>query len=174
MIILNQKKIKKNMNEILKKYNNMLNLPLLECPYCHSSNLIRWGKYTRNCYYIDDNKIVFEVLEIQRVKCKKCNHTHALLPSVVVPYKQFLLDTILNCITNSPFTYKYKFSFDTIYKWKYQFNKFLPFLKTIFNNVHNLMNYIINNIFYVYETFYNKCKKILLMIHNCIFNMAYF
>ncbi|MCM1197229.1 MAG: DUF6431 domain-containing protein [Roseburia sp.] len=174
MIILNDKKIKRNIKEILNNYQISLNFGFLECPYCKSSNLIRWGKYIRNCYYIDDNNVIFDILKIQRVKCKDCNHTHALLPSFIIPYKQFLLDVILTCINNNSITYKYKFSFDTISKWKYQFNKFLPYLKTIYFNHNNLINYIIDNIFNVYENFYNTCKKILMMTHKGIFNMAYF
>jgi hypothetical protein len=175
MIILNSKECKNNFKEMLIKYQKSLNYGYLECPHCDSSHLIRWGFYHRNIYYIDSNKILFEVLNIQRVKCKQCGHTHALLPEGIIPFRQFSLNVILNCVYETDLSYNYNFSYDTIYKWKYQFNKFVPYLKTMFyNQSQYLFNYLINNIFSVYKKFYDINKKILMMTHLGIYNMAYF
>lgn len=174
MIILNPKKSNTNFKEILKNYNSMSNLPYMECPICNSTQLIKWSSYERNINYIDNNVIMYSVIKIQRVKCKNCGHTHALLPSCIVPYRTSLLDVILYAITNDDITLT--FSFDTINKWQKDFNKFIPYLKTFFQNISKLL--IIMklklDIFKFYEIFYNSTKKILMMIHTGVVGMAYF
>lgn len=176
MIILNLKKINTNsFKTMINKYKNVNNYGFLECPNCKSSNLINWGSYERGCFYIDDNKIIYDILKVKRVKCNDCNKTHALLPSYIIPYKQFLLDVILNCINDSEITYKYNFSIDTILKWKKLFNKYIPYIITTFNIRNcNIIDVMLKNIMYIYKTFYDYNKLILMISHKCIYNMAYF
>ena len=112
MIILNTIKSNTNFKKILKKYDELINLPYLECPYCESSELISWGSYARNINYIYNNTIVYETINIKRVRCKNCDHTHALIPSFIIPYKINTLDTILACISFDNSTLS--LSFDTI------------------------------------------------------------
>lgn len=165
MILLNTEKCNKN-------FTFDFNLDLLECPYCNSDNLIKWGSYERNIYYIDNNTIIFDTIKIQRVKCKKCDHTHALIPKPIIPYKQYCLDVIIFCISNDKLTYNYNFSLDTINKWKYQFSKCLPYLKTMLN-IHDsktLISTIKSNIYSIYDNYIKVNKKILLMMHSGIFN----
>lgn len=103
MIILNPKKINTfntAFYNFFKKYNNLDNLPYIECPGCNSSELIKWGHYNRNIYFIRNNIIEYKSVAIKRVRCKKCGATHALLPSFIIPYKQNLLDVILSSINN--------------------------------------------------------------------------
>lgn len=154
----------------------MINIPYIECPHCGNTEFIKWGFYNRNIYYIENNFIRFDIIEIQRVKCKKCGHTHALLPSFIIPYKQYLLDVILSCIENNNIIYKYKFSEDTIMNWKKQFIKFLPYLKTmlVLSSLYEIIRTIKNNIFDVYKRFYIVNKTIIMMIKRRILNMAYF
>ncbi len=35
---------------------------------------------------IEDGKVVYGNVEIKRVQCKSCGHTHAILPDYIVPY----------------------------------------------------------------------------------------
>lgn len=173
MIILNSQKDNTNIKEILKKYKKMINLPYLECPFCNSTDLIKWGTYKRNIYYIDVI-IKHEILLIQRIRCNKCGKTHALLPSFIIPYKLHFLDIILYGISNNEITLN--ISIDTITKWNKDFNKFLPYLKTMFNNIkkEEIITKIKEKIFVYYEQFYIKYKKILLMIRYGIYNIAHF
>lgn len=176
MIILNSQKDKTQIKEILKKYHEMTNLPYLECPHCKSSNLIRWGFYNRNIYYIDDNKIVFETVEIQRIKCRGCGKTHALLFEPIIPYKQYLLDVIISSVNEDEITYRYEFSFDTIQKWKHELNKAMPYLKTMLNITKTklILEKTKEDILGIYERFYKENKKILMMFHQGILDMSYF
>lgn len=152
----------------------MTNIPYIECPYCNSTNLIKHGYYTRNINYIDDGVIIYEIINIQRVKCKDCGHTHALIPSFIVPYKINVLDTILACISDDDSTLD--ISFDTVSLMKKQFNIFLPYLKTLFNNIDKIkiIEILKQDISRYYIKFYDFVKQILMMTHNGILNMAYF
>lgn len=176
MIILKSNKINRKIKILLEEYKNILNYKTMRCPCCASNNLIRWGKYRRNVYYINNNCIEFDVIDIQRFKCKECNHTHALLPEYIIPYKQFLLDVIINAVSGDSKIDNYNISYDTIVKWNKQFNIFLPYLKTMFSNDSkiNILYKLKNNFFKYYEQFYDINKKILMMIKPGIFNMAYF
>ena len=57
-------------------------------PCSHNGNLIGHGSYTRTI----KNEIIEILLSVKRVKCKICEKTHALLPTVIVPYSQILLE----------------------------------------------------------------------------------
>lgn len=152
----------------------LINLPYTECPICNSSELIKWGSYKRNINFIDDNILTYRIITIKRIKCKKCGHTHALIPSFIVPYKVNCLDVILSNINNDEITLF--FSFDTIEKWKKDFNRFLPYLNTYFINLskYQIINKFKQDIFKYYEIFYNYTQKILMMTHKAIVGMAYF
>ena len=87
MIILNPLKIKSNIVNksqncefFLKEYENILNFGYLSCPYCYSSQYIRYGFYERNVIFIQNNSLCSKVLKIQRIQCKNCKKTHGLLP----------------------------------------------------------------------------------------------
>lgn len=130
MIILNGKKSNNFFHEIQQKYENMLNNPYMECPICGSSKLIKWSSYQRTICFIDHDILQTVIIAIKRIRCKKCGHTHALLPSFIIPYKRSLLDVILNSFINKDITLT--ISYDVIIKWNKQFNTFLPYLKTLF------------------------------------------
>ena len=69
------------------------------CPCCHARNkLIKYGKYDRNLSILVNNEIENYVVSVQRVICKSCNHTHALLPNFIVPYKIMALFSIAQIV----------------------------------------------------------------------------
>ena len=169
------KKISKKIKDILKEYVECTYFHGIKCPHCGSDNYIFWGGYDRNIYYIDDGKIIHKILHIKRIKCKDCGKTHALLPEYIVPYMQALLDVILAAINDDDISDQIPFSFETINNWKRKYRKlFLPYLKTMFSNENNIINKIFEDIFGTYERFYYVNKKILMMTHKGIFNMACF
>ena len=178
MIILNSKNCKSNHEQIriLELYKETDDFYNLECPYCKSDELIKWSSYKRTIYYLDENQnLKWELLEIKRVKCQKCQKTHALLPECIVPYKQPILYVILKSINEDPDTYEYPFSYETIQLWKTIYRKnYLPYLKTMFDNKKEIMQKILNKIIDTYERFYQINKLILMMSHKGIYNMACF
>lgn len=163
-------------SEFLSNYKNLVNLPHINCPYCNSSDVIKWGFYQRSVCFIDKDNISYNIIDIQRVKCKNCNCTHALLPSFIVPYKQHALDIILYSISNDDISYNCEISFDTVINWKHQFNMFLPFLKTMFDNISkfDIIDKLKSNIFYYYHLFFIKNNSLLMMIRSKIFGTCYF
>lgn len=78
------------------------------CPYCKTmQTFVKIGIYTRNvdvCHEVQtqvgsqwSTKSV--PLDVQRIKCKGCKHTHALHPSFLIPYSRRLVSTILDAIS---------------------------------------------------------------------------
>lgn len=97
MIILSSEKSNKIFKEIIQNYLNNVNFGLLECPNCYSNDIIRWGFYERNIiFFSDENKLNVEsdIIKIQRVRCKSCGKTHALLPIGIIPYKQLTTEIV--------------------------------------------------------------------------------
>ena len=80
-----------NPDNFQKTYDALVfSLPInmMECPGCHKSGcLVYYGSYTRQVKL--SGKLI--QLSIQRVKCKECGRTHAILISIIVPYSQILL-----------------------------------------------------------------------------------
>jgi len=61
------------------------------CPNCSTTGeLIRWGVYLRWCY---SDEYEYELV-IQRVRCKACARTHAVLPDFLHPYRRYALDML--------------------------------------------------------------------------------
>lgn len=55
------------------------------CPVCGKKGcLIFYGTYGRNLFWYSLNIL----LHIQRVRCKECGSTHALMPHIIVPYSR--------------------------------------------------------------------------------------
>lgn len=75
----------KELTKIKKEYEETVNFEYLECPECHTSNLIYYGGYIRN---IGINKEFLSV-RIQRVQCKDCKKTHAIIPNFIYPFFQY-------------------------------------------------------------------------------------
>ena len=115
------------------------------------------------------------MIDIHRVKCKKCGKTHALLPSIIVPYKQPVLDVILSAIDDLPIANILDFSFDTVSKWKHDFHKsFLPYLITLLPYINNIINYILSHVFNVYYDFFIHFRQLIMMTHSGIKDFLYF
>lgn len=71
-------------------YDSMLDsvqLHQVKCTCGKTGCLIRYGHYSRKIRVLSE----FVTLSIQRVKCKGCGDTHAIIPSSFVPYSQILL-----------------------------------------------------------------------------------
>ena len=71
-----------------------LRLMDIPCPYCGSKEcLIFYGYYNRSFYDPVDGSI--HPISIQRIYCKQCHHTHAILPTDLSPYRRFTLFHLL-------------------------------------------------------------------------------
>ncbi|WP_414632055.1 DUF6431 domain-containing protein [Clostridium sp. UBA1353] len=67
------------------------------CPKCGAkSKFHRHGTYVRFITYLSQaEEIVFDTLEILRLKCKSCNSTHSILPGDIIPFQVYSLSVVL-------------------------------------------------------------------------------
>lgn len=108
----------------------------LTCPYCNSVNSFhKHGKYKRTIVYFKDDRLLEKEMHIQRVKCCNCNHTHAILPQDIMPYKIYTIPTIVKILSlifienkSIPDVSKQFFiSFQLLYKYLSNFKKQTPY-----------------------------------------------
>lgn len=88
---------KVKLQNIYLKFVNSLSTNDLKCPFCQSNDFIFWGYYQRNYYFVNitnDNELYIDKqkIDIQRIRCKSCGHTHGILPSFLVPYSLYSYD----------------------------------------------------------------------------------
>lgn len=80
----------------------LIQLHMVKCTCGKSGCLIFYGHYKRNVKFMSE----LIPLSIQRVRCRECGHTHALIPSNLVPYSQIPLtdhrEIICCCSRNRP------------------------------------------------------------------------
>lgn len=158
------------MKNIIDDYVKILNYGAIKCPNCHSHDLIKWGYYERNVIFFsnDGNILENKILKIQRVICKGCNKTHALLPFGIIPHKQFtdeviskmLLELTYNSLEN--ISDNYHIDQSILKKWYTQYNKYHKAKVNTFNKCHthneSLRQFLNNfNNKYSYVDKYNNC-----------------
>lgn len=66
------------------------------CPHCqNSSGLTQHGRYRRHLYYVGGFR---GIIEVMRLRCHACTKTFVLLPPSIVPYKRYVLASILQAV----------------------------------------------------------------------------
>lgn len=67
------------------------------CPKCGAkARFHRHGTYSRWITYLSTSGfIVFEPIEILRLKCLSCNSTHSILPGDIIPFQVYTLPVVL-------------------------------------------------------------------------------
>lgn len=66
-----------------------------ECPYCGAGQgFHRDGRYVRDLICYENEHPVFHEVEIRCIECT-CGHSHAVLPSVIIPYSSYSLRFLL-------------------------------------------------------------------------------
>ena len=67
-----------------------LSIEALICPICGAKHsLSPFAYYKRHLMTYVNNEVHNNIITISRYICSSCGHTHALLPSVIVPYMSF-------------------------------------------------------------------------------------
>jgi hypothetical protein len=111
-------------------------LPIYGCKFCgYEGMLHRHGFYSRNVI----TKYYIKKIDILRVKCPSCNKTHAVLPSFLIPYYQYSLEIIFECLYLS-FVMK-----DSYSKIVSLFNKLNPHLSFNASNISSFKKRMKNN-----------------------------
>lgn len=85
----------KNITKYLDLEKEIYILPVYGCKSCgYEGMLHRHGYYFRNVI----TRYYTKRISILRVKCPSCNKTHAVLPSFLIPYYQYSLEFIFECL----------------------------------------------------------------------------
>ena len=75
---------------IYDKQMKTLSIEALICPICGAKHsLSPFAYYKRHLMTYVNNEVHNNIITISRYICSSCGHTHALLPSVIVPYMSF-------------------------------------------------------------------------------------
>ena len=168
MIILFYEKSNTILKKTIQNYLNTVNFGVLECPNCHSNDIIKWGFYERGVLFFSNTEqytVEYDYIKVQRVRCKSCGKTHALLPMGIVPYKQLSSEIIISVIneiasTNIEAAFSV-FNFISEYTikklWIHFKKKHFPLLSTLTKtrNVLNAISLIKENINIQLDYIYN-------------------
>ena len=172
MILLNSRIINPKFYETLQLYNNGLTNYIIKCPCCGSIDLVSHGYYKRKVIFEYNNIIRVKIITIKRVKCKNCNHTHALLPMDIIPYKQVVFSIIVRCIYDENYYNLTSFSYEVRQKWIKQYKYFLPYIRTILKQKEKIYLIIKSNFNKFYHQFYLRTNKIIFMLRKSSFNIG--
>jgi transposase-like protein len=124
-------KIKNSIKETYENSINELDLMKKSCPFCKAKGQFKnHGVYERHVIALMDHQVIHEIIMIKRVKCQSCKHTHALIPSFIIPYCTFTYSIILKCLDEKVINKKkileicetYGISFQLLYDWIKRFN----------------------------------------------------
>ena len=146
-------------NGFLKNITKYLNLEkeiyispiyVYGCKFCgYEGMLHRHGYYSRNVI----TRHCIRRISILRVRCPSCGKTHAVLPSFLIPYYQYSLEFIFECLYLS-FVLKnsyskivnlfnrlnpeLSFNASNIYSFKKRMKENIPFINSFFANFDSL------------------------------------
>ena len=103
-------------------------LTTLICPKCGAIGLfIFYGHYVRHIIHDDFTIDCKSEIRVQRIQCKECLSTHALLPSTFVPYSQFpfiLIYYIATLDENDDSIASFEIALQTIKRLKARIHRF--------------------------------------------------
>ena len=100
----------------------------MPCPFCGAKHP-DWSyhdSYERYLISFEMGTIVTHEINISRIICSSCNHPHAILPEIIIPYSSYSLLFILYVLRNYYLSHmtvqslcdKYQISPSTLYAWK--------------------------------------------------------
>lgn len=107
--------------------------PSLEvCPFCGAKQSCQpFAYYDRHLVDFIHGHVIDSSLHILRVQCASCQHTHAILPDVIVPYASYSLFFMLRVLGEyflhlqpvDALCHKFCISHSLLYKWLDTFYK---------------------------------------------------
>lgn len=159
-----------------------------QCPNCETyGNLIRYGKYNRFLCVMENKEFIKIKMHIQRVYCKFCGCTHAILPIEAIPYCYYSQICVLEILkryfvkenTTNEITKEFNISHILVYLLVLKFKNFskymVDFLRVYFGidltceTGHKLLMKSIlsnTNVYSLIKTFFDHSKKIFLMMRS--------
>lgn len=121
-------RIKKSSVQLFNEYMLSYSWEKETCPWCGSKgNPVSHGSYTRGLTDFVQGKIVDGKVCVPRLLCTSCGqHTHAILPDVIVPYSTYSLFFILRVLaeyflhlhTVEALCARFGISISMLYRWR--------------------------------------------------------
>jgi hypothetical protein len=177
-----------NYNNYYKKVIENFNWYKNPCPKCNLyGHFIKYGKYNRYLCIIENGKFEEVKMDIQRVLCKSCDCTHAVLPIEAVPYCYYSHICVFEILkkyyleedTIEEITEKYHITQLLVY---FMIEKFMKFSKYIVDFLRIYFGLDVNyetkpkrllelmlsnsNSYSIIKPFFDHSKKIFLMIRK--------
>lgn len=157
----------KNEINIFDEYMKNLSKDGLICPFCGAKHTLSpFASYKRHLVTYDDNEVHDNIITISRYICSSCGHTHAILPSVIVPYLSFSFKFTVSVIYDylvhkfnsvEAMCEHYGIAISTFYrilsKFKEHKQLWLGLLEDKLISSLNFVQHIINSTFIEIETF---------------------
>lgn len=118
---------KKSVGKLNAEHTALSERTAMVCPACSSrGNCAPHASYTRSLIDFEGGRVVYRRVEVKRVRCGSCGHTHALLPEHIVPYSTYSLLFILRVLagyflrlgTVEQLCRRYAISPSMLYQWK--------------------------------------------------------
>lgn len=106
--------------------------PDQSCPYCSAKGCLRpFGHYDRYLVEWDGQMQKSNTVTVPRYICDSCGHTHAVLPSCIIPYKSYSLRFLLlvlrsyftRCSSVESVCGHYGISISMLYRWLHLFRQ---------------------------------------------------
>lgn len=73
--------------------------PQTPCPFCQAKGYLRlFGHYRRYLVEWDGHAQKNNTINVSRYICDSCGHTHAILPSCIIPYRSYSLRFLLSVL----------------------------------------------------------------------------
>lgn len=114
-----------NAYDLYQEYIKEFNPDKFSCPLCKSKhpNWKRHATYERYILSFENGTSITYLVFIIRYRCSSCEHTHALLPEFLVPYRSYsiifilsvLKDYFTKSLTIEKICEKYQVSASTVY-----------------------------------------------------------
>ena len=111
--------------DLYKAYTRDFNPHRFSCPFCRTKHpgWKRHATYERYIISFENGKSVTYQVIIVRYRCSSCEHTHALLPEFLIPYRSYsilFILSVLKCYFSKSLTIekiceKYSISVSTVY-----------------------------------------------------------
>lgn len=128
----------------------------LPCPFCGAKHP-SWcshADYERYLISFEDGIPVYNLITINRKICSSCDHTHAILPEILIPHSSYGLLFILRILhdyyggthTVAQLCNKYQVSISTLYAWKHLFllhkKLWLGILEDMITTINDFLSFI--------------------------------
>lgn len=169
MVILNIEKVN-SIEEMISKYEDILNIQKFKCPNCNCSEFNYYGYYIRNVVSINEEGNILEYkIKLKKIKCKNCGMIHAIIPNFLIPYRQYCLKTINKVLedkiekefSNKDIIEKYNISRQLLKKWIDVFSCFKNKLSTLYGKSKNIFKNINDD--KIINSFYCEFNEIYLL-----------